>query len=135
MRIAGRITPADVLRLCDELDRILRDDGAGDGGTQGEADGCAGGSPPDEVFCDVGGLTQVNLSAVDALARLHLTARRRGSRLRLRNAEPGLLALLDLVGLPELADAAQQPPPLPARPCRSAAVTGEAAAFRRGGGG
>ncbi|MGW7287544.1 STAS domain-containing protein [Streptomyces sp. NPDC054847] len=93
MRITGRIVPADVPRLCEELRRLLRDDGAG-------------GGPPHEVFCDVAGLAQVNLAAVDALARLHLTARRHGSRLRLMNAGPELLALLDLVGLPELADAA-----------------------------
>lgn len=93
MHITGRITPADVPRRCEELRRLLRDDGTG-------------GGAPCEVFCDVGALAQVNLAAVDALARLHLTARRHGSRLRLRNAGPDLLALLDLVGLPELADAA-----------------------------
>ncbi|ATW50174.1 hypothetical protein CGZ69_22065 [Streptomyces peucetius subsp. caesius ATCC 27952] len=92
MRITGRITPGDVPRLCEELSRLLRHHGTG-------------GAPPDEVFCDIGGLAQVNLATVDALARLHLTARRQSSRLRLRNAGSDLLALLDLVGLPELADA------------------------------
>lgn len=94
MRITGSITPADVQRLCEELSGLLRDDGSGR-------------APAPEVICDAGGLAPVNLTAVDALARLHLTARRRGSRIRLRNAGPELLALLVLVGLPELADAAQ----------------------------
>ncbi|MEU0373126.1 STAS domain-containing protein [Streptomyces sp. NPDC006283] len=93
MRLPGRITPADVPRLCEELSALLRDDGRG-------------GRSPTEVLCDVGGLVHVNLSAVDVLARLHLTARRRGSWVRLRNAGPELIALLELVGLPELADAA-----------------------------
>jgi ABC-type transporter Mla MlaB component len=93
MHITGRITPADVPRLCEELRRLLRDDGPGDG-------------PPCDVYCDVGGLAQVNLATVDALARLHLTARRHGSRLRLMDPGPELLALLNLVGLPGLADAA-----------------------------
>jgi len=93
MCIAGRITPGDVPHLCEELRRLLHEHGAG-------------GVPPGEVFCDIGGLAQVNLAAVDALARLHLVARRQSSRLRVRNAGPELLALLELVGLPELADAA-----------------------------
>jgi ABC-type transporter Mla MlaB component len=94
MCITGRITPGDVPRLCEELRRLLQEHGG------------AGGDPPGEVYCDIGGLTQVNLATVDALARLHLVARRRRSRLRLRNAGPELLALLELVGLPELADVA-----------------------------
>jgi len=100
MRITGRIAPADVPRLCEELSSLLRDDGAG------RADG----GPPAEVLCDVGGLAEVNLATVDALARLHLTARRRRTWIRLRNAGPQLLALLDLMGLPELADAVQGMP-------------------------
>ena len=96
MRITGRITPADVPRLCEDLCRLLRDDGTGKASIA-------------EVYCDVGGLAQVNLAAVDAIARLHLTARRHGSWMRLRNAGPELLALLDLVGLPELADEPEEP--------------------------
>ncbi|MEU0088871.1 STAS domain-containing protein [Streptomyces sp. NPDC006274] len=95
MCITGRITPGDVPRLCEELRRLLHEHGG------------AGGDPPGEVYCDIGALTQVNLATVDALARLHLVARRQRSRLRLRSAGPELLALLELVGLPELADAAQ----------------------------
>ncbi|MEU5079174.1 MULTISPECIES: STAS domain-containing protein [Streptomyces] len=51
------------------------------------------------VVCDVGGLGQPGLAAVDLLARLELTARRAGGRIRLRDASPALVALLDLLGL------------------------------------
>ncbi|MEU8970889.1 STAS domain-containing protein [Streptomyces monashensis] len=51
------------------------------------------------VVCDVGGLAPPGLGAVDLLARLELTARRAGGRIRLRDPAPALLALLDLVGL------------------------------------
>ncbi|MFG2499775.1 STAS domain-containing protein [Streptomyces sp. NPDC048441] len=58
-----------------------------------EADG-------DVLVCDVAGLGPPVLAAIDALARLQLTARRAGGRIRLRNAAPDLRELLDLVGLP-----------------------------------
>ena len=45
------------------------------------------------------GLGPPGLAAVDLLARLQLTARRAGGRIRLRDPDPALLALLDLVGL------------------------------------
>ncbi|OLZ71070.1 hypothetical protein AV521_13035 [Streptomyces sp. IMTB 2501] len=51
------------------------------------------------VVCDVGGLGPPGLGVVDLLARLELTARRDGGRIRLRDPDPALLALLDLVGL------------------------------------
>ncbi|MEU6664401.1 STAS domain-containing protein [Streptomyces sp. NPDC046727] len=51
------------------------------------------------VVCDVGGLGPPGLAAVDLLARLELTARRAGGRIMLRDADPALQALLDLVGL------------------------------------
>ncbi|MFG2886014.1 STAS domain-containing protein [Streptomyces sp. NPDC048297] len=51
------------------------------------------------VVCDVGALRAPGLAAVDLLARLELTARRAGGRIRLRGPDPGLLALLGLVGL------------------------------------
>ncbi|MET9799475.1 STAS domain-containing protein [Streptomyces sp. NPDC006368] len=81
--VVGLIEPAAVPRLCEELGELL------------------GGSTADggEVVCDVGGVTRPNLAAVDALARLHLTARRLGHRMAVRNAHPGLRALAELVGL------------------------------------
>ncbi|HVX43016.1 MAG TPA: STAS domain-containing protein [Mycobacteriales bacterium] len=51
------------------------------------------------VICDASGLTYPDLVAVEALARLQLTARRHGSTLRLRRASPQLRALLELLGL------------------------------------
>jgi hypothetical protein len=39
---------------------------------------------------------------VEALARLQLTARRRGSRVRLRDASPELCDLLEFMGLSEI---------------------------------
>ncbi|WP_307840385.1 STAS domain-containing protein [Streptomyces sp. G44] len=58
--------------------------------------------PGHDVICDVGGVTTADLTTVDAVARLHLAARRAGGRIRLRNPTPALLALLGLVGLTEL---------------------------------
>jgi anti-anti-sigma regulatory factor len=51
------------------------------------------------VVCDAGGLGPPGLAAVDLLARLELAARRAGGRILLRDADPALHALLDLVGL------------------------------------
>ncbi|MCX4818922.1 STAS domain-containing protein [Streptomyces sp. NBC_01142] len=108
VRIAGRVTPGDVPRLCDELSARVPDAAA------------------PEVICDVGALTHADLAAVNAVARLRLTARRLGCPIRLRNAGPELRALLDLVGLGEVAQgrpvepgrirkASPTPPPRP--PC------------------
>jgi anti-anti-sigma regulatory factor len=85
MRIAGRLTPDDVPPLCEELSARISGTGVM------------------EAVCDVGGLTHPDLAAVDALARLRLTARRLGCPIRLRNAGLELRALLDLVGLGEVA--------------------------------
>ncbi|MEU5161553.1 STAS domain-containing protein [Streptomyces sp. NPDC020875] len=89
VRITGRVRPDDVPRLCAELTAKLgarRDDG-----------------DPTEAVCDVRELTRADLTAVDAVARLHLTARRLGCELRLRDAPAELGALLHLVGLGALA--------------------------------
>jgi ABC-type transporter Mla MlaB component len=51
------------------------------------------------VVCEAGGLGPPGLGTVELLARLQLTARRAGGRIRLRDPDPALLALLDLVGL------------------------------------
>ncbi|MER6264509.1 STAS domain-containing protein [Streptomyces sp. NPDC059688] len=51
------------------------------------------------VVCDVGGLGPPGLGIVDLLARLELAARRAGGRIRLRDPDPALPALLDLLGL------------------------------------
>ncbi|MFH0516815.1 STAS domain-containing protein [Streptomyces sp. M41] len=79
--LAGPVTREEVAGLCDEARARLEAAGAG------------------VLVCDVGGLGPPGLSAVELLARLQLTARRVGGRIRLRDAGPALHALLDLVGL------------------------------------
>ncbi|MGV9311508.1 STAS domain-containing protein [Streptomyces sp. NPDC003691] len=91
LRIAGRVLPADVPGLCAELSIRLGDGGATD------------------AVCDVRELTGADLTTVDAVARLHLTARRLRCRLRLRGTPAELLALLHLVGLGALAHSGPDP--------------------------
>ncbi|WP_329118149.1 STAS domain-containing protein [Streptomyces sp. NBC_01465] len=79
--ITRPVTREDVPCLCEELRILLHGTGA------------------PEVICDVGVLVAPDLAAVEAVARLRLTARRLGSTLRLRDVPPGLKALLDLAGL------------------------------------
>ncbi|WP_257583788.1 STAS domain-containing protein [Streptomyces sp. TLI_146] len=80
--VPAPVTLADVPPLCERL-RALYAAGAR------------------EVVCDVGALVRADLAAVEAVARLRLTARRAGGRLTIRNAGPGLVALLRLAGLVE----------------------------------
>jgi ABC-type transporter Mla MlaB component len=53
----------------------------------------------DRVECECSALTDGDLRTVDALARLQLTARRRGANLLLHGAPDGLAELVSLVGL------------------------------------
>ncbi|MGW0840425.1 STAS domain-containing protein [Streptomyces sp. NPDC002787] len=78
---AGPVTRDEVARLCDDVRALLDVPGTG------------------VVVCDVGGIGPPILGTVDALARLQLTARRAGGRIRLRDPDPALRALLGLVGL------------------------------------
>src|SRR5438876_948893 len=55
--------------------------------------------PGDRVVCDVGALVAPDVVAVGALARLQLTARRRGRHIRLERASPELAELIGFVGL------------------------------------
>ena len=80
-RISGRIEPDDVGRLSDRLLATLEGAGA------------------PLVLCDIGALTDIDVTVVDALARLQLVAGRRGSEVRVRRARPEVLELLDLSGL------------------------------------
>lgn len=82
--LSGPLTRDGVSGPCDAL-RALLDSG--------------GGSGAGVVVCDVGGLGPPGLAAVELLARLQLTARRTGGRIRLRDPSRALSALLDLVGL------------------------------------
>ncbi|MEU0340511.1 STAS domain-containing protein [Streptomyces bobili] len=81
LTLAGPLARSQVAGLCDDLRGLLK--------------GAAGGL----VVCEVAGLGPPGLTAVDLLARLQLTARRGGGRIRLRAPDPALLALLHLVGL------------------------------------
>lgn len=51
------------------------------------------------MVCDVAGIGPPGLGVVDVLARLQLAAKRAGGRIRLRDPDPALRALLRLVGL------------------------------------
>ncbi|PKT71988.1 hypothetical protein CW362_16345 [Streptomyces populi] len=79
--LPGLVTRDEVPRLCEAVRTLLGTTGAG------------------VVVCDVAGLGPPGLTAVDALARMELAARRAGGRIRLRGPDPALRALLDLVGL------------------------------------
>jgi ABC-type transporter Mla MlaB component len=77
--ICGPISRADLPGLCDRVCAFL-----------GESSMLA--------RCDVAGV-EPDAVCVDALARLQLAARRRGCLVRLENASPALLELVDLMGL------------------------------------
>ncbi|MFF7448657.1 MULTISPECIES: STAS domain-containing protein [unclassified Streptomyces] len=79
--LAGPVTRDEVRGLCDDVRALLHTTGAR------------------AVVCDVAGLGPPGLGVVDLLARLELAARRAGGRIRLRDPDPALHALLDLVGL------------------------------------
>jgi ABC-type transporter Mla MlaB component len=83
--VAGPLRPADVPRLCEHIQRL---------------------PPPDlgeePVVCDVAELAPADLCAVDALARMTLTARRLGRGLTLRDAPSELRDLLALAGLADV---------------------------------
>ncbi|MGW8885050.1 STAS domain-containing protein [Streptomyces sp. NPDC055749] len=104
--VTGRVTRADVPRLCAELETLLYGP---------EADAA---DPVVAVDCDVGGVVHPDLALVEAVARLGLIARRAGGRgLRLRNVPPELRSLLDLVGLADAVGLEDRAPALqdPAR--------------------
>jgi anti-anti-sigma regulatory factor len=89
--VRGRIDDAAVARLCARVRAAV------EGG-------------PDEVVCDAARLSEASLAAISLLARLQLTARRLGGRVRVRNASPELHDLLALAGLCDVVGAC---PPLP----------------------
>ena|SRR5688572_6836641 len=77
--IRGPITRADLPGLCERVRGVL--------GASGSV-----------ARCDVAGV-EPDAVCVDALARLQLAARRRGCCVRLENASPALLELVELMGL------------------------------------
>ena len=79
-RVTGAIAPADIPKLCDRIAVLI------------EANDC-------EVVVDVGELVHPDAAAIDAVARLQLTAKRLGRPLRFKNASCELAQLLDFCGL------------------------------------
>jgi hypothetical protein len=79
VRVLGSPDARDV--LCAQVGRLL---------SRGDVD---------VVTCDVSSAV-AGLCAIDALARLQLTARRLGGRIRLRSAPAELVELVDFVGVP-----------------------------------
>ena len=80
-RLGPAVTRDGIPGLCEQLLTLLRDSDAA------------------VVLCDVGAIAEPDLVTVEALARLQLTARRRGHRLRLYGARRRLRELLALTGL------------------------------------
>jgi ABC-type transporter Mla MlaB component len=85
LRLSGRIGQGDAGGLCDRVREAVIPQAGG------------------PVRCDCGGIADPDVATVDALARMALAARRRGSRLELREARKDLRELLVLAGLEELA--------------------------------
>ncbi len=86
LAVRGGLNRADIPHLCERLDTLLRE----------------GRSPTGAVICDLRGLGPADAVAVEALARLQLTARRRGRRLQIRQGGADLQALIALMGLSEV---------------------------------
>jgi anti-anti-sigma regulatory factor len=84
LALSGTVARGGVPELCDRLRELLR------------------GSDAACVVCDVSALTDPGLTAVEAVARLRLTAGRLGRRFRLRGASAGLRELLFLAGLDDV---------------------------------
>jgi ABC-type transporter Mla MlaB component len=78
--IHGPISRDDLDGLCDRVCAIFRAE------------------TPEVAFCDVGGIGP-DAVTVDALCRLQLAASRCGCQVRLRQATPELLELVELMGL------------------------------------
>jgi ABC-type transporter Mla MlaB component len=78
--VSGPLTPAELGALCDRVRALDRD-------------------PSEAVVCDVRGLVAPDAGAIDALARLLLSARRAGRELQLRDPSPALCELIDFCGL------------------------------------
>ncbi|MFG2196288.1 STAS domain-containing protein [Streptomyces sp. NPDC048639] len=84
LALDGPITAAHVPWLCERLGVLLR------------------GSDAETVTLDVGTLVAPDVLTLEALARLQLTARRMGRRIRLRHAGDELRCLLAASGLAEV---------------------------------
>jgi ABC-type transporter Mla MlaB component len=79
--LTAQVGVADVPRLCERADALLRDRGVG------------------TLECDAGCVAGVDLGTIEALARLTLVTRRHMGRFTIAGASPELRDLLDLTGL------------------------------------
>ena len=84
LAVGGSVAPADIQGICDRLQELLGDSGG------------------NLVVCDVSALVDPDLVAVDALARLQLTANRSQCQVRLVHVCGRLQELLTLTGLSEV---------------------------------
>jgi ABC-type transporter Mla MlaB component len=82
--LSGPIARTDIAAICARAREMLE------------------GSDADPVICDVGALEDNDAVTVDALARMQLTARRVGRRIRLRHACGELQELLAFLGLSDV---------------------------------
>lgn len=89
MVLGGSIARADIPVLCERVRALLERGGGG------------------PVVCDVAAVVGPDAVTVDALARLQLTARRFGRRVRLRHACDELRSLLALMALDEVLPCAE----------------------------
>ncbi|MEA2518930.1 MAG: hypothetical protein QOF49_1010 [Chloroflexota bacterium] len=71
---------------------------------------------PGKLVCDASAVVEPDLAVIDALARLALSARRRGIVLRVERSPRALVDLLDLCGLAALLS--RRPAVTDARPAR-----------------
>ncbi len=76
----GPVVRGDLPAFCERIRGLLQDSGA------------------DVVLCDLRAVA-AEMCAVDALARLQLTAHRLGRRVELRHVSPALQELLEVAGL------------------------------------
>jgi ABC-type transporter Mla MlaB component len=84
LSLDGPLARADLPALCERGVALLEASGA------------------DVLVCDLSALAEVDAVALDAVARLQLTARRHGSRICIRHASAELEELLRLTGLAEI---------------------------------
>jgi ABC-type transporter Mla MlaB component len=82
--VRGPIAPAALAELCERVRVVVAT------------------RPSEPVVCDVGALGRRDERALEALARLQLTAQRMGASIELHNAPEELADLLDLLGLSDV---------------------------------
>jgi ABC-type transporter Mla MlaB component len=114
MVICGAIADGDATALCSQVARLL--DGLG----------------ASTLVCDVHGLEPADAAAVDGLARMQLTALRRGHRIQLDRPPRELRDLIALVGLGEVLPSL--PPEERARPSARGRRRRQAEQRKQGGG-